>query len=91
MSQAQVGLVTVGVFAWAMLEPAPGRYDLDWLDRLLGLLARHGIAADLATAAPPPWFSHTHRSRCRSARTATAPSVGCGPNRPPRRPRRCCC
>ncbi|MEN3608826.1 beta-galactosidase [Plantactinospora sp. ZYX-F-223] len=62
MKQARVGLVTVGVFGWAMLETAPGHYDFDWLDRLLDLLARHGIAADLATAtaAPPPWFSHAH-------------------------------
>ncbi|MBE1491890.1 beta-galactosidase [Plantactinospora soyae] len=62
MKIAGVNLATVGVFSWAMLETAPGRYDFDWLDRLLDLLARHGIAADLATAtaAPPPWFSHAH-------------------------------
>lgn len=62
MAQAGVNLVTVGVFSWAMLETAPGRYEFGWLDRLLDLLAEHGIAVDLATAtaAPPPWFSHAH-------------------------------
>ena len=62
MKTAGVNLATVGVFSWALLEPAEGRYDFDWLNRLLDLLAGHGIAVDLATAtaAPPPWFSHSH-------------------------------
>jgi beta-galactosidase len=62
MRRARVDLVTVGVFAWARLEPAPGRYDLDWLDRALDLLAGNGLRAALATptASPPPWFSLAH-------------------------------
>lgn len=62
MKAAGVNLATVGVFSWAMLETAPGRYEFGWLDRLMDLLATHGIAADLATATatPPPWFSHAH-------------------------------
>ena len=35
MRAAGVDLVTVGVFAWSRLEPAPGRHTLDWLDRVL--------------------------------------------------------
>ena len=59
MRQAGVTMVTVGVFAWAWLEPEPGRYTFDWLDRVLDTMAEHGIAVDLATAtaSPPPWFS----------------------------------
>src|SRR5687768_14455436 len=62
MREAGVNLVSVGVFAWAMLEPAPGRYDFGWLDRNLDLLHDGGIAVDLATptAAPPPWFLRRH-------------------------------
>jgi beta-galactosidase len=62
MREAGVTLVTVGVFAWAHLEPAEGRYDFDWLDRVLDLLHAHGVAVDLATAtaSPPPWFPHTY-------------------------------
>jgi len=62
MKAAGVNLVTVGVFAWAMLETAPGRYEFGWLDRLLDQLAAHGVAVDLATAtaSPPPWFSYAH-------------------------------
>ncbi|XTZ15055.1 beta-galactosidase [Micromonospora echinospora] len=62
MRQARVTLVTVGVFAWSRLEPAPGRYTFDWLDRVLDLLHGGGIRVALATptASPPPWFSLAH-------------------------------
>jgi beta-galactosidase len=59
MREAGVNLVTVGVFAWAYLEPAEGRFDFGWLRQVLDLLAEAGIDADLATptAAPPPWLT----------------------------------
>lgn len=62
MRRARVNLVTVGVFAWSRLEPAPGRYDFGWLDEALDLLHANGIQAALATptASPPPWFSLAH-------------------------------
>ncbi|MGC5030869.1 beta-galactosidase [Micromonospora sp. DT229] len=62
MRQARVNLVTVGVFAWSRLEPAPGRYTFDWLDEVLDLLHAGGIRVALATptASPPPWFSVAH-------------------------------
>ncbi|HSK97868.1 MAG TPA: beta-galactosidase [Euzebyales bacterium] len=62
MREAGVTMVTVGVFSWALLEPAPGRYELDWLGDVLDGLHDAGIAADLATgtASPPPWFSRAH-------------------------------
>ncbi|MEU7908045.1 beta-galactosidase [Actinoplanes sp. NPDC049118] len=62
MREAGVNLVSVGIFAWAMLEPAPGEYEFGWLDRSLDLLHSAGIAVDLATptAAPPPWFLRRH-------------------------------
>ncbi|MFF5216105.1 beta-galactosidase [Micromonospora sp. NPDC000442] len=62
MRQAGVNLVTVGVFAWSRLEPAPGRYTFDWLDQVLDLLHAGGVRVALATptASPPPWFSLAH-------------------------------
>jgi len=62
MREAGVNLVSVGIFAWAMLEPAPGEYEFGWLDRNLDLLHASGIAVDLATptAAPPPWLLRHH-------------------------------
>jgi beta-galactosidase len=62
MREAGVNLISVGIFAWATLEPAPGEYEFGWLDRVLGLLHGAGIAVDLATptAAPPAWFFRRH-------------------------------
>ena len=62
MREAGVSMVTVGVFSWALLEPAEGEYDFAWLDRVLELLHDAGILVDLATptAAPPAWFSRAY-------------------------------
>lgn len=59
MREAGVTLVSLGIFSWAWLEPAEGRYEFGWLDRIMDLLHEGGIKVDLATAtaAPPPWFS----------------------------------
>jgi beta-galactosidase len=58
MRAAGVNLVTVGVFSWALLEPQPGEFDMDWLGDVLDLLHAGGIAVDLATpsASPPAWM-----------------------------------
>ncbi|GAB4190032.1 MAG: beta-galactosidase [Roseiflexaceae bacterium] len=62
MQAAGVNLVSLGIFAWARLEPRPGRYDFGWLDRVIDLLHDHGVAVNLATAtaAPPPWLARQH-------------------------------
>ncbi|MGS2616423.1 beta-galactosidase [Micromonospora sp. LZ34] len=62
MTEAGVSLVSVGIFAWAQVEPRPGEYDFGWFDRVLDHLAEAGIGASLATmtASPPPWLSRLH-------------------------------
>ncbi|MGQ4401836.1 beta-galactosidase [Streptomyces hayashii] len=62
MREAGVTMVSVGIFSWALLEPAPGEYDFGWLDRVLGLLHENGIRVDLGTptVAPPVWFYREH-------------------------------
>ncbi len=59
MRAAGVTTVTVGVFAWAMLEPEQDRFELDWLTDVLDLLHGAGIEVVLATpsASPPPWLA----------------------------------
>ncbi len=62
MREAGVNLVTVGVFSWARIEPAPGAREFAWLDEVLELLHGAGIAVDLATptASPPAWLGIRH-------------------------------
>ncbi|MGW2822407.1 beta-galactosidase [Streptomyces sp. NPDC001443] len=62
MREAGVTMVSVGIFSWALLEPAPGVHDFGWLDRLLDLLHENGIRADLGTptVVPPVWFFRAH-------------------------------
>jgi beta-galactosidase len=62
MREAGVNLVSLGIFSWALLEPAEGAYDLGLLERVVDLLADNDIKVDLATgtASPPPWFSHRY-------------------------------
>ncbi|WP_440293774.1 beta-galactosidase [Humibacter sp.] len=62
MSAAGVNFVTLPVFSWPRLEPRPGQYDFDWLDRIIDMLWEAGIAVDLATATatPPAWLVREH-------------------------------
>ncbi|QJU55711.1 beta-galactosidase [Herbiconiux sp. KACC 21604] len=57
MREAGVNLVSLGVFAWARIQPEEGAFDFAWLDRVMELLHDGGIGVDLATAtaSPPPW------------------------------------
>ena len=51
MRQAQVNLVSLGIFSWTRLEPSEGNYRLDWLEQLIDRLWQAGISVDLATPA----------------------------------------
>ena len=57
MQAAGLNGVRMGEFAWSKLEPTPGQYDFDWLDRAVDLLGRHGIQTMMCTPSrtPPPW------------------------------------
>ena len=62
MQQAGVSLVSLGIFAWSMIEPREGEFEFGWLDRIVEKLHAGGISIDLATAtaSPPPWLSHRY-------------------------------
>jgi beta-galactosidase len=62
MREAGVNLVSLGIFSWATLEPRPGEYAFDWLDRIISLLHENGVMVNLATAtaSPPPWLAALH-------------------------------
>ncbi|CUH22374.1 Beta-galactosidase [Jannaschia seosinensis] len=57
---AELGLtwVRIGEFAWSKLEPRPGDYRWDWLDRAIDTLNGAGLSVVLGTpsATPPRWM-----------------------------------
>ena len=61
---AELGLtwVRIGEFAWSRIEPEPGRFDWDWLDRAIGVLGKAGLKVVLGTptATPPRWMLEKH-------------------------------
>lgn len=54
--------VRIAEFSWAKIEPAPGRFDWDWLDRAIATLGAAGLKVILCTptAAPPKWLVDLH-------------------------------
>ncbi|GAB4533877.1 MAG: beta-galactosidase [Anaerolineae bacterium] len=62
MREAGFNVARIGEFAWAKMEPSEGEYDWAWLDRIVGILADHGIQVVLSTptATPPPWLVKAH-------------------------------
>lgn len=63
MKQAHVNAASVGIFAWAALEPEEGCYTFDWLEQIIDNLYDNGIYTVLATpsGARPVWMAKNHR------------------------------
>jgi beta-galactosidase GanA len=59
---ARVDTVTVGVFTWALTQPAPDVYDFTTLDAIVERAAAEGRAVCLATGtgAHPAWLARAH-------------------------------
>jgi len=51
--------VRIAEFAWGLMEPSEGKFDLAWLRRAVDILHKYKIAVILGTpsAAPPPWLT----------------------------------
>lgn len=54
--------VRIGEFAWSRMEPQPGQFDWDWLDRAIDVLGDAGLQVILGTptATPPRWMLDKH-------------------------------
>lgn len=65
---ARITTLTVGVFAWALTQPAEDSYDLDLLQQILDRAQAAGRQVCLATGtgALPPWLAHQHPEVCRT-------------------------
>ena len=62
MKLASCNLMSVGIFAWAKLEPEEGKYDFGWLHSIIDKLYANGINVLLATpsGARPVWMSQKY-------------------------------
>ncbi|CAM3788613.1 beta-galactosidase [Alkalicoccus chagannorensis] len=62
MKEAEVNVVSVGIFSWVSLEPEEGHFTFEWMDHVLHRLAEEGISAFLATptGARPAWMSQAY-------------------------------
>lgn len=58
MRQAGIRFVRIGEFAWSVIEPEPGQYDLDWMRQVIDILHGEGLEVVLGTptATPPKWL-----------------------------------
>ena len=67
MKLAGVNAVSLGIFSWVTLEPAEGRFEFDWLDRVIDGLAAHDVRVILATpsGSKPAWLSQRYPEVCR--------------------------
>ncbi len=59
MKKAGINEATVGVFSWAMLEPEEGKFNFDWLEKIVDNLYSNGISVIMATpsGARPRWLA----------------------------------
>ena len=50
--------VRIAEFAWSRIEPQPGQFNWEWLDRAVGVLGAQGLHVVLGTptATPPRWM-----------------------------------
>ena len=62
MAKAGFNIVRIGEFSWGLCEPEDGKFDFDWLRRVMDVFGKHGIQVVLGTptAAPPIWLSQAH-------------------------------
>ena len=58
MVESGLSWVRIGEFAWSRLEPKPGQFQFEWLDRAIATLANAGLKIVLGTptATPPRWM-----------------------------------
>jgi beta-galactosidase len=62
MEKAGISFIRVGESSWGMLEPSDGRFDFDWLGRVLDRAHKAGIKVILGTPtySIPAWLYKKH-------------------------------
>jgi beta-galactosidase len=62
MQQAGISVVRVGESSWGLWEPADGRFEFDWMDRVVDRLQKAGIKVIMGTPtySIPAWMYKEH-------------------------------
>jgi beta-galactosidase len=62
MQELGINTVRMGEFAWAMFEPALGKFEFSWMDHAIAVANSYGIDVILGTptASVPPWLYQIH-------------------------------
>lgn len=62
MKKANVNVCSVGIFAWAHLEPQKDKFEFEWLDEVINKLYENGIYVVLATpsGSRPQWLAEEY-------------------------------
>lgn len=62
MKKSHCNTMTLGIFSWAFLEPEEGKYNFEYLDKIIDDLRENGIDIILATpsGARPRWLSEKY-------------------------------
>lgn len=62
MKKANINVVSLGIFAWAALEPEKDKFSFDWMDSIIDKLYENGIYVVLATpsGARPQWLAQEY-------------------------------
>jgi beta-galactosidase len=84
MRLAGVNEASVGIFAWAAIEPERDRFDFTWLDGVMDRLHAAGVGVILATpmAARPRWLAEAHPEVMRMRLTGQREQAGVGRHNP---------
>lgn len=59
LEAANVNTFRIGMFAWGMLEPVEGQYNIDWIEQVIATLKTKNIGVILGTptASRPHWMA----------------------------------
>ncbi len=62
MTAAGFNVIRIAEFSWGLCETEDGKFDFDWLKRVMTVMGEYGIQVVLATptAAPPLWLAKKH-------------------------------
>ncbi len=62
MVAAGFNVIRIGEFSWGLCETEDGKFNFDWLKRVMDVMGENGIRVILGTptAAPPIWLAQQH-------------------------------